>query len=161
LCRLLGQLSIFGNARRSIKIPGYDHDNIGTIYSEVINEIRRLLGEPGGPVPFEKRYFKLDGKRFMVHLDADWTLDTTRMSIGVETPELTDAECDKVIRDSDWAPGSADQVKEIFERALEGLKMQPLNRIPPALPTGFVYFDVVRHPDYWKDVVRTRTLGLR
>jgi len=36
-----------------------------------------------------------------------------------------------------------------------------LNRIPPALPAGVVYFEIVRNPEYWKDVVRTRTLGLR
>ena len=40
LCRLLGQLSIFGETRRPIKINSYDHDNIGPIYVEVITEIR-------------------------------------------------------------------------------------------------------------------------
>jgi type VI secretion system protein ImpJ len=160
LCRLLGQLSIFGETRRPIKVPGYDHDNIGPIYWEVITEIRRLLGELG-QVPFHKRYFKLEGRRFMVHLDADWTLDTTRMYIGVETTELTDSECDELMKGSDWKLGSAEQVGTIFDRAEQGLKMEPLNRIPPALPMGFVYFDVVRHPVYWKEVVRTRTLGLR
>jgi hypothetical protein len=39
--------------------------------------------------------------------------------------------------------------------------MEPLDRIPPTLPTGFVYFNIVRHPIHWKDVVRTQTLGLR
>ena len=39
--------------------------------------------------------------------------------------------------------------------------MKALSRIPPALPGGYVYFEMVRHPEYWKDVVNTRTLGLR
>jgi type VI secretion system protein ImpJ len=160
LCRVLGQLSIFGETRRPIKVPGYDHDNIGPIYWQVLAEIRRLLGELG-QIPFHKRYFNLEGKRFMVNLDADWTLDTARMYIGVETSELTDTECDELMRSSDWKLGSADQVATIFDRAEQGLKMEPLNRIPPALPMGFVYFDVVRHTVYWKEVVRTRTLGLR
>ena len=160
LCRVLGQLSIFGDTRRPIKIPGYDHDNIGPIYWEVITEIRRLLGELG-QVPFHRRYFKLEGKRFMVNVDADWTLDSTRMYIGVETGELTDTECDDLMKSSSWKLGSADQVATIFDRAELGLKMEPLNRIPPALPMGYVYFDVTRHPVYWNEVVRTRTLGLR
>jgi type VI secretion system protein ImpJ len=160
LCRILGQLSIFGETRRPMKIPGYDHDNIGPIYWPVIKEIRRLLGELG-QVAFHKRYFKLEGRRFMVNLEPDWTLDTTKMYIGVETSELSDAECDELMSGSDWKLGSADQVGTIFDRAEQGLKMEPLNRIPPALPRGFVYFDVVRHPIYWKEAVRTRTLGLR
>ena len=162
LCRLLGQLSIFGETRRPIKINSYDHDNIGPIYFEVITEIRRLLGELGH-VAFHKRYFKLEGRRFQVHLEADWTLETTKLYIGVETTELTDAECDELMSKNmtDWKLGSGDQVDTIFTKALEGLKMKALSRIPPALPGGYVYFEMVRHPEYWKDVVNTRTLGLR
>lgn len=105
LCRLLGQLSIFGETRRPIKVPGYDHDKIGPIYGIVINEIRRLLGDLGH-VPFHKRDFKVEGKRLVVHLDPDWTIETTRMYIGVETNELSDAECDKLMREEwDWKLG--------------------------------------------------------
>jgi type VI secretion system protein ImpJ len=160
LCRLLGELSIFGETRRPMKVPGYDHDNIGPIYWSVINEIRRLL--PEETRPFERRYFKVEGKRLVVQLDADWTIETTRMYIGVETNELSDAECDKLMREEwDWKLGSAEEVETIFKRAEEGLRMEPLNRIPPALPMGFVYFNIVRHSTYWTDVVRTKTLGLR
>ncbi len=162
LCRLLGQLAIFGETRRPIKINSYDHDNIGPIYVEVITEIRRLLGELGH-VAFHKRYFKLEGRRFQVHLEPDWTLETTKLYIGIETTELTDAQCDELMSKNmtDWKLGSGDQVDTIFTKALEGLKMKALSRIPPALPGGYVYFEMVRHPEYWKDVVNTRTLGLR
>jgi type VI secretion system protein ImpJ len=162
LCRLLGQLSIFGETRRPIDVPVYDHDDIGTIYAVVIAEIRRLLGELG-QVPFEKRYFKLEGSRFQVHLDPDWTLDATKLYIGVETTELTDAECDALMRSNatDWKLGSGEQVEAIFRAASAGLTMNPVNRVPPSLPGGVVYFEIVRQPEFWKDVVRTRTLGLR
>jgi type VI secretion system protein ImpJ len=161
LCRLLGQLSIFGETRRPMKVPGYDHDNIGPIYASVIGEIRRLLGGLGIEA-FHKRYFRVDGRRLVVHLDPDWTLETTKMYLGVETNELSDAECDKLLTEEwDWKLGSAEEVEAIYRQALEGLKMEPLNRIPPALPTGFVYFNIVRHPSHWKDVVRTQALGLR
>lgn len=160
LCRLVGQLSIFGETRRPIKIPGYDHDKIGPIYATVLNEIRRLLGELG-QVPFEKRYFKLEGRRFQVHLEPDWTLDSTKLYIGVETTELNDREGDELMGTTDWKLGSGEQVETIFQRREEGLRLTPLNRIPPALPAGVVYFEIVRTPEYWKDVVRTRTLGLR
>ncbi len=160
LCRFLGQLSIFGETRRPIEVPAYDHENIGPIYAEVITEIRRLLGS-AATVAFEKRYFQLEGRRFLVHLDPEWTLETTRLYVGVETSEVTDAECDQMIRTTDWKLGSAEQVEQIFLSAAAGLRMQPLNRIPSALPAGVVYFEIEKNPTFWKDVVRTRTLGLR
>ena len=160
LCRLYGQLAIFGPSRRPEDVPGYDHERIGPIYAQVIREIRLLLGEPGR-VASEKRYFQLEGRSFQVHLEPDWILDTAKPYIGVETTELTDAECDELMRITDWKLGSGEQVEQIFLRAGEGLKMRPLNRIPPALPEGIVYFEVERNPVYWKDVVRTHTLGLR
>jgi len=65
------------------------------------------------------------------------------------------------MKTTDWKLGSGEQVETIFQKREEGLKITPLNRIPPALPAGVVYFEIVRNPEYWKDVVRTRTLGLR
>ena len=130
LCRLLGQLAIFGDTRRPTKVPGYDHDDIGPIYAEVIGQIRLLL-KGGAARPFDKRYFRLDGRRLVVQLDADWTLESTRMYIGIETGELSDAECDRLMRDEwSWKLGSADEVEAIFRQALEGLGMEPLNRYP-------------------------------
>jgi type VI secretion system protein ImpJ len=160
LCRLVGQISIFGERRRPIELPGYDHENIGPIYAEAIKEIRRLIG--GAPkVAFEKRYFQLSGQNFAVRLDADWILDTTKLYIGVETIELNDDECDKLMGSTNWKLGSAEQVAETFKAGAKGLKMRPLKRTPSALPSGVIYFEIERDPAYWKDVVRTYTLGLR
>ncbi|MDG3005790.1 type VI secretion system baseplate subunit TssK [Paludisphaera mucosa] len=160
LCRLLGQLAIFGESRRPVKVPSYDHDDIGPCYAVVLAEIRRLLGSLGR-VPFERRYFQLEGPRFQVALEPDWTLETTKLYIGVETAELTDAECDALMKSTDWKLGSGEQVETIFKSGGAGLGMKPLNRIPPALPGGVVYFEIVRNAEPWKDVVRTRMLGLR
>ncbi len=163
LARLLGQLSIFGETRRPMKVPGYDHDNIGPIYWTVIGEIRRLI-RGGQDLKVHKRYFRTEEKqkRLIVHLEPEWTIETTKMYIGVETSELSDAECDQLMsKEVNWKLASGDEVEAVFRQGLEGLGMEPLDRIPPALPMGFVYFNIVRHPTYWPDVVRTRTLGLR
>jgi type VI secretion system protein ImpJ len=160
LCRLLGQISIFGPRRRPVDMAGYDHENIGPLFARVIREIRQLLGEPG-KVAYEKRYFQVEGKSFRAPLEPDWILETSKLYIGVETVELSDPECDELMRLTDWKLGSGEQVEEIFKRAARGLEMRPLNRIPPALPAGVVYFEIVREPNYWRDVVRTRSLGLR
>lgn len=160
LCRLMGQLAIFGETRKPIRAPGYDHDDIGPAFAIVMAEVRRLLGALGR-VPFLKRYFKLEGPRFQVALDPDWTLESSKLYIGVETTEIMDAECDAMIRSTDFKLGSGDQVESIFKSGAAGLAMKPLTRVPPELPGGVVYFEIVRNPEAWKDVVRAGTLGLR
>ena len=160
LCRLLGQISIFGKRRRPVDLPGYDHENIGPIFTQVIREIRGLIGDMGPPT-FDKRYFQLEGKSFRVALEPDWILETSKLYIGVETLDLSDPECDELIRNTDWKLGSAEEIDQIFRSADRGLNMRPISRIPPALPTGVVYFEMDRVPRHWPDVVRTRTLALR
>ena len=98
-----------------------DHDNIGPIYSRVITEIRGLSGVSWAMSPFTSGTgFKLEGRslpRFT--LEADWTLETTKLYIGVETTELTDAQCDELMSKNmtDWKLGSGDQVDTIFTKA--------------------------------------------
>ena len=98
LCRLLGQLSIFGETRRPMKVPGYDHDNIGPIYWSVINEIRRLLGERA------VRSTSGTSSRGAAEAAGRPPRRPTgrsrprEMYIGVETSELSDAECDQLMR---------------------------------------------------------------
>jgi type VI secretion system protein ImpJ len=160
LCRLLGHISIFDKRRRPIDVDPYDHENIGPIYAKVIQEIRRLLGTLSPPT-FEKRYFQLEGKSFRVALEPSWILETSKIYIGVETLDLSDPECDDLIRNTDWKLGSAEEIDQIFKTAGRGLNMRPISRIPPALPTGVVYFEMDRVPHHWRDVVRTHTLALR
>lgn len=160
LCRLVGQLAIFDESRRPIDVPTYDHEEIGPIYARVIAELRRLIGGGRGP-DWTKRYFQLEGRRFQLHLEADWLRETTRLYVGVETAELDDAECDELMRGTNWKLGAGDQVGEIFKQGQSGLGLQPLNRIPPALPRNVIYFEIQKNEPYWRDVLRTRTLGLR
>ena len=134
LCRLVGQISIFGERRRPIDVPGYDHEDIGPIYATAIKEIRRLLG--GAPkIAFEKRYFQLSGPNFAVKLDADWILDTAKLYVGVETVELTDTECDELMRSTNWKLGSGEQVAEIFKGRGQGA----LDEAPESDPRGLAH----------------------
>jgi type VI secretion system protein ImpJ len=57
LCRLVGQLALFGRERRPDELPAYDHDNLGYCFDEVIRRIQALL-KPVGPRAFEKQYFE-------------------------------------------------------------------------------------------------------
>jgi type VI secretion system protein ImpJ len=160
LCRLVGDLSLFDDKRRPIDLPVYDHDDLGPRYAAVLSELRRLLGL-GPKVQVEKRYFQVEGREFQVRLEPTWTPDAAKLYIGIESAELDESETDLLLRKTDWKLGSAEEISDIFKNAKPGLGMTPLARIPPALPRDVVYFEIVRRPEAWKDVLRTYTLALR
>ncbi len=163
LCRLLGQISIFGESRRPIEAPGYDHDDLGTIYARVIGEINRILGVKV-KAPYVRRPFRFvpETKRYCVTLEPEWLREPYKLYLGVETSELNDDECDDLLQKAtDKALGSCEEVEELFLRRDAGLPIWPLKRPSQELPSGVVYFELDRNPNYWDAIVRERCLGLR
>ena len=59
LCRLVGQLAIFGESRRAPKIPAYDHDDLGGCFFLV----KRYLEDDPDPDTFGKDAFIGEGLR--------------------------------------------------------------------------------------------------
>lgn len=162
LCRLVGQLSLFDDARRPIDLPAYDHDDLGPRFAKLFEELRRLL-KISRRAPVIKRYFEYSeaDRRFRVVLEPDWLEDASRLYLGIETVELNDAECDALIRAKQWKMGSGEQISEIFKLKQPGLVTRPLDRLPPELPRNVVYYEIERRPEFWVSVVRARTLALR
>jgi type VI secretion system protein ImpJ len=161
LCRLVGQLAIFGPTRRPPRLPGYDHDDLAGCFYKAIKHIQQGL-DTLAPTAFEKRYFERLGERLQVSLEPGWLAGTKGLYLGVET-ELPDAECQSLLNAMDMKMGSGAQVEHIFKRALKGLNLVPVARPPRALPAGggVLYFQVERDPVFWKDVTESFTLALR
>jgi type VI secretion system protein ImpJ len=161
LCRLVGQLAIFSEARRPPNLPGYDHEDLGGCFHAVIKYIRLGL-DTIAPSAFEKRYFERAGERLQVSMEPDWLTNTRSLFLGVET-ELSDQECQEVLDAMDMKVGSSAQVENYFRRRLKGLRLTPVARPPRALPAGAgtVYFQIERDQVFWNDVADTYTLGIR
>jgi type VI secretion system protein ImpJ len=163
LCRLVGQLGIFTEARRPPSLPAYDHEDLSGCFYKVIKHIQLGL-DMIGPTAFEKRYFERlgDSERLQVSLEPAWLSDTKGLYLGVET-RLSDQECQDLLRSLDMKMGSGKDVENIFRRALPGLTLEPIVRPPRALPagSGIVYYQVKRDPVFWKDVTEEYTMALR
>ncbi len=161
LCRLVGQLGIFSEARRPPNLPGYDHEDLAGCFQAVIKFIQLGL-DTIAPSAFEKRYFERAGERLQVSVEADWLTAGRSLFLGVET-ELGEQECQALLHAMDMKLGSGAQVEAYFRRRVQGLKMTPVSRPPRALPAGAgtVYFQVERDQVFWRDVVDTHTLGIR
>jgi type VI secretion system protein ImpJ len=161
LCRLVGQLAIFTDARRPPSLPPYDHEDLGGCFYTVIKYIQLGL-DTIAPSAFEKRYFERHGERLQVSLEPGWLSSTKTLFLGVET-ELSDEECEQLLRAMDMKLGSTSRVEQIFKQALRGLKLVPIVRPPRSLPagTGVVYYQIERDQVFWRDVADTHSMAIR
>jgi type VI secretion system protein ImpJ len=163
LCRLVGALSIFDQHRRVEEVPLYDHDNLAAIYKWVKLKIERLLGTRKR-LDYEQRYFVGTDRGMQVSIEPDWLQSTWQWYVGVNSA-LPEQDTRDLLRPGvlDWKMGSSQQVDLIFKHGLPGLQQVDLPQPPRALPSrqGWVYYQITREADAWRDVFATQTLALR
>lgn len=166
LCRLVGQLAIFGEKRRPPELPRYDHDDLGGCFYAVKRYIDDLLSELREP-EYEQRPFIGAGLRMQVTLEPKWLEPAYGMYVGVQSP-LTAEECIRLLTKPgqlDMKIGSSDRVDLIYQHGHAGLRFAYSPRPPRALPTvpGLIYFEVSRasQPEEWQNVQRSLTLAIR
>ncbi len=164
LCRIVGQLSIFGPERRVPEIPLYDHDDLATIFFWVRRQIEMLL-EQIRDYQYEQRFFVGEGKGMAVSIESKWLGADWQWFVGVMRGTLSEKECLKLLSPGalDWKLGSSQQVDSLFEYGAEGLHLTPLAQAPRELPPGrdWLYFEVSRDNAAWNDVLETQTLAMR
>lgn len=164
LCRLVGQLSVFGPERRAGEVPRYDHDDLAGIFRWVKARIELLL-ESIRDYEYEQRFFVGEGKGMRVTLEPKWFQAEWQWFVGVARGSLSEKECLGLLSPGalDWKLGSARQVDSLFEYGAEGLQMAPLAQAPRALPPGgdWIYYEVSRGNAAWNDVLETQTLAMR
>jgi type VI secretion system protein ImpJ len=166
LCRLVGQLAIFGRDCRPPELPRYDHDDLGGCFYRVKRYLDDLLDQFVEP-EYKEVPFVGAGLRMQVTLEPAWLESVWQMYIGVLTP-LSAEEVIKLLTRSgqlDMKVGSADRADEIFKRGLAGLRFTHSPRPPRALPAapGLHYFQVSREsqPEEWQNVRKSLTLAIR
>jgi type VI secretion system protein ImpJ len=166
LCRLVGQLAVFGPARQVPALPRYDHDDLGGCFFRVRQYLDDLLEEMAEP-PYEERPFVGEDKRMQVALEPKWLEPAWRMYVGVHSP-LKAEECVRLLTQRgqlDMKIGSSTHVDEIFLRGLKGLEFTHVSIPPDALPSdpGLIYFQVSRQAqrEEWQNVQRSLTLAIR
>lgn len=165
MCRIVGQLSVFGADRRLSELPPYDHDDLAPVFTELRNRIAALI-ESVRDYEYEQRYFEGVGLGMQVGLESKWFNSDWTWYIGVRKGELSDQECRDLLSAGqlDWKLGSARQVEILFRNRAQGLEIRPLQHSVRSLPGDpqWIYYEVPRndHPA-WRDVQETQTLAMR
>jgi type VI secretion system protein ImpJ len=166
LCRLVGQLAIFGATRRTPDLPRYDHDDLGTCFYRVKQYIDMLLDIVIEP-EYKERPFIGAGLRMQVSLEPAWLESIWQMFVGVQSP-LSPEENIRLLTKAgqlDMKIGGSERVDEIFRLGQAGLRFAHSPRPPRALPSvpGLVYYQINRESqlEEWQNVQRTLSLALR
>jgi type VI secretion system protein ImpJ len=166
LCRLVGQLAIFGAQRRTPDLPRYDHDDLGTCFyraKQYIDQYLDIMVEP----EYKERPFVGAGLRMQVSLEPSWLEPVWQMFVGVQSPLSTEDNIRLLTKAGqlDMKIGSSERVDEIFRLGSAGLRFAHSPRPPRALPStpGLVYYQISREatPEEWQNVQRSLTLALR
>jgi type VI secretion system protein ImpJ len=165
MCRIVGQLSIFGPKRRTEDIPAYDHDDLAGIFTQIRIRIERLINTVRD-YEFEQRYFVGVGMGMQVTLEPKWFNSDWQWYIGVNKGELSEQECRELLSPGqlDWKFGSSRQVEILFKHRAEGLRLNMVDRTIRALPSRgeWIYYEVDRKDaPAWRDVQETQTLAMR
>ncbi|HEY7428237.1 MAG TPA: type VI secretion system baseplate subunit TssK [Gemmataceae bacterium] len=165
LCRLVGQLSIFGKKRRPPDLPRYDHDDLGRCFYAVkryLDDLLSLIIEPD----WVQRPFQGAGLRMQVQLEPAWLEPAWQMFVGVQSILPAD-QCIGLLTTPgqlDMKIGSSDRVDAIFEYGQPGLRFnhRPQPRALPILP-GLIYFQVDRDSQVseWQHVQKSLTFAIR
>jgi len=166
LCRVVGQLSVFGATRRPPDLPRYDHDDLGGCFYTVKKHIDALLNIVVEPT-YKERAFIGAALRMQVSLEPSWLESVWQMFVGVQSP-LSAEECNRLLTKPgqlDMKIGSSDRVDDIFRLGQAGLKFTYNPRPPRALPSlpGLIYFQVSRESqqEEWQNVQKSLTLAIR
>jgi type VI secretion system protein ImpJ len=166
LCRVVGQLSLFGPTRRPPALPRYDHDDLGGCFYALKRAIDALLDLVVEP-EYKDRPFIGAGLRMEVALEGAWVETAWQMYIGVQSTLGAD-ELVRVLTQPgvlDMKLGSADRVDAVFRYGRAGLRFLPVRHPPRALPApaGMTYFQITADgtADEWVAVQKSLTLAVR
>ena len=166
MCRLVGQLAIFGGNYRPPEVPLYDHDDLGGCFFRIKRYLDGLFDRIVEPeykqVPFEGH-----GLRMQVPLEPAWLESAWQMFVGVKSP-LPPEDCVTLLTKPgqvDMKIGSSTTVDRIYQRGLSGLRFVHNPNPPRALPrqAGLVYLEVDREAqlEEWQNVQKSLTLAIR
>ncbi len=157
-CRCAGELSIFDDGKKAIRIPVYDHENLGPCFHEVCRVIEDLL-EKIVASRFVKVDFVLREDLLVADLQEEWLAPQTEVYLAIEANMEEKELKNRIITMKMGAPRD---IPILRQRRLFGLDLDLMKRTPTGLPAreDYYYFKVEKDGPYWANVVRDKIAAL-
>lgn len=153
LLELSGELSTFTREnRRAVDFPSYQHHALSETLTPVMDDLRqsltRVLEQTAISIPMQEKKY---GIRIAVINDKT-LLDSASWVIAVHADMPTE-----VLRNDFPARvkiGSVEQIQELVNIQLPGIKVHPLPVAPRQIPyhAGSVYFELEKQSKFWKNL---------
>lgn len=161
LLMLAGDLSTFSaEGRRLVSFPEYRHDDLVSSFEPLMLLLRRalsaMLEDKAIQIPLED---KGQGVR-VAHIS---DLDMVRtaglvLAVHAQMPsELTRARLPAQAK-----LGPIERIRDLVHLQLPGISLRPLPNVPKPLPyhAGYIYFELEKNGEMWKQFERTGGLAL-
>lgn len=161
LLGLAGELATFSEtSRRARELPPYQHDDLKACFRPLAEELRRslstVLEQSAVQIALQSRAYGirvgavsdsslLDDAMFVLSAKASVLNETLRTAL----PALT-----KI--------GSIEEIRELINAQLAGVRLSPLSAAPRQLPfhAGAVYFELDRQSPQWRSIASSAGLAL-
>lgn len=158
LCRLMGELSIFGKGIELHNIPSYDHDQLALCFRGICGQINQLL-EQVIPSVYTRVSFEIRENQLKCGLREEWLTTDVEFYLGVESDYEEQTLFSKV---DGIKLGAVSDIQFFTHRRLPGLGLQKLRRVPPGLPDrpNLYYFKIEQEGEFWKNVLHDKALAI-
>lgn len=164
LCRLIGQLAIFGNDRTCPDLDVYDHDNLGEVFFNLKRIIDQLLNMIGADRKFYEQKFVGQGLQMCVTMEEAWLAEGWKMYVGVDS----NLEKDKVISlltsgQMNMKISSPERAENVYSMGHLGMAFRHEKDPPLVLPfrTRDAFFSIERSPNEWPHVQLSKRVAIR
>ncbi|MCC2596540.1 type VI secretion system baseplate subunit TssK [Pusillimonas sp. MFBS29] len=161
LLMLAGELSTFSDeGRRLVSFPVYRHDDLALSFEPLMQLLRRFLSamleDKAIQIPLED---KGQGVR-VAHLSDPEMVRTAGLVLAVHAQmpsELTRARLPAQAK-----LGPIERIRDLVHLQLPGITLRPLANVPKPLPyhAGYIYFELEKSGEMWKQFERTGGLAL-
>lgn len=157
-CRLVGELAIFDDSKRPLRVPLYDHDRLGPCFREICMLIEALAEKV-----VASRYVKVDfilrEDLLVADLLPEWLVPETEVYMCLEA-DYEEKELRSKIET--MKVGAVRDIPLLRQRRLFGLEMEMIKRTPQGLPSSenYYYFTIEKEGIYWANVVKDRVMAV-
>jgi len=156
---LAGSLTTFSPKLRPGDLPGYEHDQLGPVFSQLEEALRSML-ETVVPTNLVSLALKLvKNAVYATAIDQDKYLDHTRLYLAVAAEAGEAAIIQKVPQLV--KVGSANQIDSLINQALSGVRLTHVPKPPAEIPVKlkYQYFSLNQAGTAWESIRKSRNLA--
>jgi type VI secretion system protein ImpJ len=162
LLQLAGELATFMDSRkrRARAYGDYRHDDLLGSFEPLMTDLRDLLADMIDPKAVRIALVERAKGLYLGAVPDLELLRTAKFVLAVKAH--VDGESLRQRLPRELKIGPPEKIKEISNLALSGITPRPLPMAPPRMPyfADFVYFELDRQSEFWKNLETTRTIVL-